>query len=309
MARALSSGPKAVTHNLLSGTLQVLKDQAPRIGTPDPTEPVAFFLNGALELSTGSLRPICPADRNTRTLSVNYDPAAIAPRFSAWVAEIFSNEPARIALAQEIFGWTFCRASLGLHKAVLLIGPQRAGKGVLLAILEALHGGAPGAAAFTLGELDNPKVLSSLARAHVGIDSDAVGPAPRNARAVLGLFKRITAGESVDIPQLYQQHALSAPIPTKLFFACNSAPTLWDDSAAAAHRFVPLVFDQSFIGREDPTLVQRLQGNSRALPRGRSKAGNALPRVADSSCRNLPSMNWPPWRLPTAAWLSLSIRY
>ena len=80
----------------------------------------------------------------------------------------------------------------GIEKAVLFIGPPRAGKGVIARIIFALLDS--GAIPFSLSELDDNKRLSGMRHARVAIDPDAVGAGQRNARYVMGLFKIITRG-------------------------------------------------------------------------------------------------------------------
>lgn len=94
--------------------------------------------------------------------------------------------------------------------------------------------------------------------ANVAIDFDAVGATSRNARAVMGLFKTITSNERISVPLLYVQTPWDGSLNCKLFILANSVPSMWDDSTATANRWVPLIFDRSYLGREDPNLYRRL---------------------------------------------------
>lgn len=224
----------------------------------DPPAPHVYFRDGVLHLEDGSFTPHDPNNGNTRTLAVDYDPAAVAPQWLTWLGEVFQSEPARIALLQEVLGWMLVRDTLGIEKAVLLIGPTRAGKGVIARILRALL--ESGATSFQLNELDDPKRLAAMRSANVAIDPDAVSASPRNARAVMGLFKAITSNDPLGVPLLYAQAPWQGQLHCKLMVLANSAPSMFDDSAATANRWLPIVFDRSYLGREDPDLFKRLTG-------------------------------------------------
>lgn len=51
------------------------------------------FANGTVDLRTGVLRPHSPADMITTALDIAYQPSATAPRWSAFLTEIFPDNP------------------------------------------------------------------------------------------------------------------------------------------------------------------------------------------------------------------------
>jgi len=244
------------TRSRIEGTFAVMRDQLPRFGQIDPPSRVVFFNNGALDVHTGAVTAHNAAHRNSRVIPVDYDPSATCPEWQAWLADIFRNEPERATLLQEMIGWTLCRDHLGIEKALMLIGPGRSGKGTIIRVLRALLGN--GAGAFTLPTLDDNKALAGMRGQNVTIDSDAASPARTNARQIVGLFKAISSNEPVPVKLLYTQMPWQGALNCKLMLAANSIPTMWDDSAASANRWIPLVFDRSFLGNEDVTLADRL---------------------------------------------------
>lgn len=245
-----------VTKSRIDGTVSLILDHAPMLGRLNPPSKTVFFSNGAFNPETGTLAPHDPGNANSRTLATDYDPAAVAPTWRAWLADIFQTEPERIGLLQEIMGWTLCRDNLGIEKAAIMIGPPRSGKGTIIRVMQALLQGAAGV--FHLPQLDGGKPLASLREYNVAIDPDTASPAKVNARQIVGLFKSITANEPISVQLLYTQKTWQGALDCKLLLAANSVPTLWDDSAATANRWIPLVFDRSFLGKEDPTLAKRL---------------------------------------------------
>lgn len=248
-------GPK-VTQSRINGTLAVMRDRLDRMGTINPVSRLVFFRNGALDVDTGELMPHNPENRNSNVLSCDYNPSANCKVWQAWLAEIFESDLQRVELLQEIIGWTLITDNLGIQKAPIFIGAQRAGKGTILHVVSTLLNDAAGA--FQLPNLDNDKVLAGMTQRNVVIDFDTASPDKKNSRQIVGLFKAITANEPVSVKLLYTQVPFQGALNCKLLLASNSVPTMWDDSTATANRWMPLVFDRSFLGAEDTTLSKRL---------------------------------------------------
>jgi len=241
----------------IDSTMSVMLDHVPMLGRLNSPSTLVFFRNGAFNPKTGNVLPHDPINKNSRTLSVDYDPTAVAPTWQNWLSDIFSNEPERISLLQEIMGWILCRDNLGIEKAAIMIGPTRSGKGTIIHIIESLLEEAK--CVFPLPQLDDKKVLASMRECNVAIDPEAASPSSKNARQIVGIFKSITANDAISIQLLYKQQTWQGPLDCKLLLAANSVPTMWDDSAATANRWIPLLFDRSFLGKEDPTLRNRLK--------------------------------------------------
>lgn len=256
MVRALGQDGPKVTQSRINGTLAVMRDRLDRMGTINPVSRLVFFRNGALDVDTGELMPHSPENRNSNVLSCDYAPAASCKVWRAWLAEIFQSDLQRVELLQEIIGWTLITDNLGIQKAPIFIGAQRAGKGTILKVVSELLNDAAGA--FQLPNLDNDKVLAGMTQRNVVIDYDTASPDKKNARQIVGLFKAITANEPVSVKLLYTQVPFQGALNCKLLLASNSVPTMWDDSTATANRWMPLVFDRSFLGSEDVTLSKRL---------------------------------------------------
>lgn len=279
---AIRGDSKKASSSRVRSIFEEMRNQAKTIEL-DPPAPRVYFLNGVLHIPSGEFTPHNPSNGNSRTLSVQHDPAAHCPQWFAWLQEIFASEPQRIALLQEMIGWILVRDLLGIEKALLFIGPPRAGKGVISRVIHALLGS--GATTFRLNELDDGKILAAMRGKTAAIDPDAVSAAPRNARAVMGLFKAITSNDSISLPLLYTQEPWTGQLSTKLLIIANSVPAMFDDSAATGNRWVPIVFDRSFLGSEDPQLFSRLSGE---LPGIAAWAVNGLLRLAQRGRFELP---------------------
>lgn len=253
----LSNWPSGVvSHSRIKNTLAVLKDNAPDGDRANPPDLKVHFKNGVYNLASQEFEQHTILNRNTRTLNVNYNGSTYCPKFVTWINTIFDNDKEKVQLLKEILGWTLCRNNLGIEKAVMLIGPPRAGKGVILRILNALHG--DGYTPFILGDLTDDKRLSGMWDAHVAVDSDSVNPNQHESNKVVGLFKAITSNEPVSIKKLYTQNPTKGPLNCKLLISANSSPTLQDSSTATTNRWLPLIFEKSFLGNENPNLVNEL---------------------------------------------------
>ena len=256
IGKSMENGLVKVTQTRINSTYSVLQDQIHNKGRANPPNLKVYFSDCVFNLTTGLTEEHSIENRNTRCLPVNFTEKYECPEFINWLNSIFSDDLQKVEYLQELFGWTLCRNHLGIEKAIMLLGPPRAGKGILLKLMRALH--TNGASSFKLGDLHNDKTLSSMLDAHMAIDSDSVGPRSFDATTVMGLFKVITSNEPVSIKLLYVQEPVDMPLNCKLCIAANNTPILHDESQAAANRWLPLIFKQSFLGQEDHSLYSKL---------------------------------------------------
>ncbi len=279
---AIRGDSKKATSSRVRSIFEEMRNQAALLEI-DPPGPRVYFLNGVLHIPSGEFTHHHPDNGNTRTLAVEYVPAMQCPQWLAWLNEIFCSEPERIELLQELIGWLLVRGNLGIEKAVLFIGPPRAGKGVILRLLKALLGDALGA--FSFSQLEDPKTLASMRGKNAVADGDATGPEARAARAHNGTFKTITSDDPFSVRLLYTQETWQGQLHCKLLVLCNSVPSMWDDSGATSHRWLPLLFDRSYLGNEDPELFHRLVSE---LPGMATWAVNGLLRLVKRGRFDLP---------------------
>ena len=279
----LMSAQNKATQSRVKGILEAMRDHAKPIQELDPPTSHVYFLNGVFHISSGQLKAHDYTNYNTRTLATNYDSHAECSQWLDWLSSTFQSEPERISLLQEILGWMLCRDNLGIEKAALFVGPPRAGKGIISRILQEALGN--GASSFRLNDLDNPKTLSAMRGKNVAIDPDAVSASGRNGRSVMGLFKVITSNDRINLPLLYTQTPWEGSLSCKLLVLANSIPSMWDDSAATGNRWIPLKFDQSYLGNEDPNLFSRL---SKELPGITLWATKGLTQLAQRGRFDLP---------------------
>src|SRR5439155_9381078 len=127
---------------------------------------------GLLHVQTRVLHPHDPRLFNTVAVPFAYDAAAGEPtRWLHFLGELWPGDPECIAALQEFFGYVISGRT-DLHKILLLVGPTRAGKGVIARILKALVGRGNYAGP-TLASLGTNFGLSPLIGKPLAIVSDA----------------------------------------------------------------------------------------------------------------------------------------
>ena len=137
---------------------------------------------------------------------------------------------------------------LDLHKILLLIGPTRAGKGVISRLLGALVG-RDNVAGPTLSSLNGDFGLAPLIGKSLAVVSDARLNG-RNAHVVVERLLSISGEDTLTINRKYRDQ-WTGKLPTRLMICSNELPQLGDASMAIAGRFVPLLLNRSWLGQED----------------------------------------------------------
>ena len=94
--------------------------------------------NGLYDRRTKILSPHNPGHWSVSQIPVNYDPKADCPTIKGFFSDI--ADPEDIPLLEEVIGWTLYWWKYGPHKAVMLYGPGRNGKGAFLRLLMAFLG-------------------------------------------------------------------------------------------------------------------------------------------------------------------------
>jgi putative DNA primase/helicase len=148
-----------------------------------------------------------------------------------------------------------------LHKILLMIGPTRAGKGVVARILEALIG-RKNFAAPTLNSLGGEFGLAPLIGKPLAVISDARF-AGKDSSVVVERLLSISGEDSLTINRKFRDQ-WTGKLPTRLHVISNELPKLSDASTAIVGRMVVILLERSWLGREDlglePALCAELTG-------------------------------------------------
>lgn len=222
---------------------------------PKPDELISCA-NGLLHLPQGVLLPHNPAFFTHNSLDFGFD--ADAPPPAAWLAfldQLWGDDSESIETLQEIFGYCL-GADTAQQKAFLLIGPKRSGKGTIARVLTKLVG-EENAVAPTLASLGANFGLAPLIGKRVAIVSDARLSGRTDQAVIAERLLSITGEDGITVDRKYRD-AWTGRLSTRFVVISNELPRLNDASGALASRFIVLELTESFFGREDPGLTNRL---------------------------------------------------
>jgi putative DNA primase/helicase len=239
--------------------------------------------NGLLDVAGRKLIDSTPIYFNTTSVPFAYDQNATAPR--AWLGfltSLWPDDRDQVQALREFMGYVISGRT-DLHKILLIVGPTRAGKGVIARTLEALVGRG-NVAGPTLSSLSGEFGLAPLLGKSLAVISDArLGGRDSNI-----VVERLLSVSGEDMLTVNRKHRdqWTGKLPARFLICSNELPRLGDASAAIASRFVTLILDQSFYGREDKTLEGRIRDE---LPGILCWALDGLERLVDQGAFTRPA--------------------
>lgn len=233
------------------GLVADLAAKHPLITDEQPTQFINCA-NGLLDWRTLELHPHTPEVASTYQLTTAWNPDAACPMVDAWLASVCPTDS--LELAWEVVG-TAIYADQPFHRAVLLLGPGRNGKGTFLRIVQALIGRAHVAAVPLQSLAENRFATAELFGKVANISGDL------DARAIkrTDLFKMATGGDLILAERKNGQPFQFTNRATFLFSA-NEPPGSTDHTDGFFVRWVVIPFTrlQLAAGTEDITLEPRL---------------------------------------------------
>ncbi len=236
---------------------------------PDAVEPPAWLgdepegisgnviatTSGLLDAAGRELHNLTPAYFNLTSVAIAYDPLAPVP--AAWLkflGELWPDDPESISTLQECFGYVIS-GSNAQQKIVLLVGPKRSGKGTIAKALRELVGKGNHAAP-TLSSLKERFGLQSLIGKSLAIISDA--RKAKEAGVVVERLLSISGDDEIDVDRK-NKDIWTGRLGARFIVLSNEVPQLEDASAAIADRFIIIPLSNSFLGREDTGLFEKLR--------------------------------------------------
>jgi putative DNA primase/helicase len=214
--------------------------------------------NGLLDLKSGELLPHSPDYLIFNTVEYNYDPTLLEPQeWTKFVQSMWpdddGSEGGSIACLQEIMG-LLLSGDGSMQKIFLFIGPPRCGKGTLQHALIKLIGKEHCAGVNSKAFSENFGLQDMIGKAIGFLPDQRSG---RNGGAMTESLLQISGQDPVSINRKNKSHWMGV-LPTRIVILTNDIPHLPDSSGVIATRFVPLVFEESFLGREDHELFNKL---------------------------------------------------
>ncbi len=256
----------------VKGTITLARGKLKRSFTPKPG--LINFVNGTWNIQTGVLKPHDKADELFYCIDYySIQPGGgDCPEIDRFLEETITDKEARKAYMEHI-GLALI-GDLTVHKALLLVGPMRAGKGTLLALANYIVGqrdmGFAGKDIFSR-ELEGKRERYDWAdRTLAPIDEF-----PAEVRANEEEFKTCTSHSSVSTRPMG-----GMPVPkrwrAKIIMAANDMPRFTDPSGAAAYRLIIIKCPNSKLGQENLTLFDKLTPEAGAFAYKCIEAAKAL---------------------------------
>lgn len=225
---------------------------------PDPRQ-LVVARNGVWDASGDVPRPLFAPTPILFTLNaLDYDVAPSAPRPAAWLEFLdllFPDDPESIDTPGEWFGYSLT-ADTAQQKILALVGPTRSGKGTIARVLSRMLG-MSNICAPTLSGIATNFGLWSLIGKLLAIISDARLSGRTDQAVITERLLSVSGEDSLTIDRK-NLVPLTLKLPTRIMVCTNELPRLSDSSGALANRFLILVLRESFLGREETGLTERL---------------------------------------------------
>jgi putative DNA primase/helicase len=214
------------------------------------------FKNTLLDLETMEQLSHEPSYFNTFSMRFDYEPEAKCPAWEKTKEAWFPGDRVSQDTLEEIMGYLLL-GGMEMQKIFVLLGKARAGKGTVMRLVEHMLGGA--FAAQGLDELADRFGKEPLIGKKVVHITEAVNAGPEG-RKVVSIMKSISGEDTgASIMRKGKENAQVA-LECRFVLSGNEDVTLPDSSGVIIDRVVALDFQQSFLGREDPGLTERLIG-------------------------------------------------
>ena len=212
-------------------------------------------VRGVLAGDTKVLRPHSSLWFTANSLPYSYDATATCPTWFGFLDQVFDGDAERVDLLAEWFG--YCLTPDTRHQAILLmVGPRRSGKGTTLRVLRRLVGehNCIDPRLTTLADMFG---LQGLIGKTVAICPDAHLGHGDKALSVLETLKSISGEDSLEV---HRKHlpSISTRLRTRFTLAVNELPKFGDSANALASRLLVLTYNNSYQGREDRELEDKL---------------------------------------------------
>lgn len=220
--------------------------------------------NGLVDLQTGIFRKALPEDRVTMRVRAIYDADALCPLWDQTISEVFGGQEDLINYVWRALGYSMsgdCREECFFVNW----GDGGNGKGTVMNTI-----------AWVLNEYADNLPFSSLeATDRNGIPTDIaklVGKrfvtASESSGETIHLnearIKALTGQDPITARFLHRNFFTFQPV-AKFWIASNNKPTVKDESEGFWRRVHLIPFTQSFVGREDKTLKQRLRDEAQGI--------------------------------------------
>jgi putative DNA primase/helicase len=230
---------------------------------PDPKDLIVFnngilhvpsFLNG--EAESRYLLDATPDLFTTAALPFAFDPTATAPTWEGFLVSSLGDDPAKIELLREWFGYCMT-PDTSMQKLMFLRGVSGAGKSVILNTLVSLVGDEQ-AASTSFGKLSGDFGIQAMMGKLVCVIPDARTPRYGDAMQGLEILLNIASGDGVQINRKFKDPIERHKLIARITIASNEFLEVPDHSGAMLRRLNIVEFTRSHVGHEDFHLDDKL---------------------------------------------------
>lgn len=202
--------------------------------------PKLCLQNGILNLDTGEFTYHTKTEYFLSKIPVTYDPEADCPIIDRFFHEIVPEE--NVQTLYDFIGYTLL-PTLPLHKALVLVGGQRAGKTTFEQLLEKFLG-EENCAVVSLQELTENRFAKARL---IGKMANVFDDLPYKDVQNTGIFKMIVGGKRISAEIKHVQETVELRSGVKMVWSANtlSIPR-FDDSLAWYRRWLIVVFPNRF---------------------------------------------------------------
>jgi len=193
---------------------------------------------------------------STVCLPYDFTPDAICPNWLKFLNDAFNGDTESIDTLQKWFGYLLMPDTIH-HKMLFIIGQARSGKGTIMRTMVEMLGRST-VASPSLNELAGQYVLHGLMDKTVAVIPDARLSARADSVAITERLLSITGNDPQDIQRKYLGTIHGVTLKVRFTLFSNVLPKLSDTSAAFISRGIFLNMPNSYIGREDLGLGERL---------------------------------------------------
>jgi putative DNA primase/helicase len=213
--------------------------------------------NGLLDVRTRAKVPHTRRFWSPNVLEFDYDPSAKAPRFEQFLEEVWPGDDEAQQSVVEMMGLLLTDETK-YQKAWMFVGPKRGGRGTIGRLIRGLIG-KENYVGSTMHSFGEPFGMQSFIGKKVAVFSDArLDGVQRKYLSVIAERLLNTTGED---PQDINRKFLgywSGTLKTRLLVFSNELLRFQDESGALASRFITNRMTQTFFGREDEELTNKL---------------------------------------------------
>ena len=211
--------------------------------------------NGILEIATGHLYPHSSDWFSFTCLPFAFDPVAKCTTFHSFLDSIWGKDAEQKEALRRWIGYLLV-SNMDQQKFAVFKGKSRAGKGTIMRVIEALMGH-NNYAACSMHSFGNDFGLEPLLGKRVAIFNDAERAHGEKCHIATERIKTITGNDSIPINRKGNP-ILTQSLPCKIIFVCNGMPNFINEENSMTNRMIGFDFQESFVGREDTTLKDKL---------------------------------------------------